>query len=108
VGVAIPIPGLPPFSAQVQAWHASIERRGAHPASVAARKRTYKPRAGKLSGKGIEAAVLRAVGKRIVHLHDIYGAMPTAPISSIKASITHLVQSGALVRPRKACYRAGP
>jgi hypothetical protein len=109
VGVAIPIAGLPRLSAQVQAWHASLERHGAHPVSVAghaAGKR--KPRTTQTPGKGIAGAILRVVAKRTVHVHDIYGAMPTAPISSIKACLTHMVEQGLLIRPCKAHYRAAP
>lgn len=108
--IAVPIPGLPSLATQVAAWHASVARAGTHPVSVASPqvRKPYPKRRSAASGKGIESAILRVVGKRTVHLHDLYGAMPTAPIASIKACLTGLVQSGLLLRPCKAHYRAAP
>ena len=106
--IAVPIPGLPSLATQVAAWHASVARAGTHPVSVASpqvRKPYPKRRSAAWSGKGIESAIMRVVGKRTVHLHDLYGAMPTAPIASIKACLTHLVEAGLLLRPAKAHYR---
>jgi hypothetical protein len=114
MGVAIVIPEMPSLAAQVAAWHATPRPTWRAPGQCAppkprkAARNAYPPRGTHLSGRGIEAAILRVVGKRTVHLHDLYGAMPRARITSIKACLTGLVQAGLLIRPRKAHYRAAP
>ena len=119
MGVAIPIPEMPGLALQVCEYATALAAHGAHPASVPAagrrvdlhktRKRrnpAAKPVGTAPPGDYVRQRITRLLKThRALYLQDLAGLMPDSKITTIKALLTVLVQTGVVDRFAPARYR---